>query len=515
MNTLQKILIAGAIAASVTSAFAGNLTFIVNAEDSQKPAAETDSAVQKVVTEYSDLWTGTVAFKTGTPVQWYVHVPEDTEPKGCGATIKIPSLGWGTDTHNKEEGHLTLKKGDNLVYEFTPEKAGDFIFTCWMGSGCHSNYLHVTDDGNYSAEKPADPTNIQAVWDGTNAVVSFTAPEVPGNVRITGYRVIASDPDKKRKKAIGQESPITLENLDPSKTYTISIITIATSGKSAGENQVVLDAAAEPATEASTEAPTETTAAKTEAAANPQYELDNSGKSAPESTTTTVEVQSVVTDYADLWTGNITVKRGVPVKWYVNVPDDTEPKGCGATIKIPGLGWGTDTHNKEEKHFTLKKGKNLVYEFTPQETGDFLFTCWMGSGCHYNYIHVTADGVPDSNAKTGGRGTAMPTETSAAQTTAAVQTDVPTIENTTVANNSVIQISQANTSAENTISTAAVQNVSAITAYAVEHHEEAVVYAAAAASGTASNPKTGANHVALWILLAGSLGASILTKKRK
>ena len=270
MNTLQKILIAGAIAASVTSAFAGNLTFIVNAEDSQKPAAETDSAVQKVVTEYSDLWTGTIAFKTGTPVQWYVHVPEDTEPKGCGATIKIPSLGWGTDTHNKEE-----------------------------------------------------------------------------------------------------------------------------------------------------------------------------------------------------------------------------------------------------KHFTLKKGKNLVYEFTPQETGDFLFTCWMGSGCHYNYIHVTADGVPDSNAKTGGRGTAMPTETSAAQTTAAVQTDVPTIENTTVANNSVIQISQANTSAENTISTAAVQNVSAITAYAVEHHEEAVVYAAAAASGTASNPKTGANHVALWILLAGSLGASILTKKRK
>ena len=144
MKTVQKLLIAGALAAGITGAFAGNFTFVANAEDAPLTDAEN---VQKVVTEYSDLWTGTVVFKTGVPVQWYVHVPEDTEPKGCGATIKIPGLGWGTDTRNKEEDHLTLEKGQNLVYEFTPAETGDILVTCWMGSACHYNYIHVTADG--------------------------------------------------------------------------------------------------------------------------------------------------------------------------------------------------------------------------------------------------------------------------------------------------------------------------------------------------------------------------------
>ncbi|MDR2089872.1 MAG: hypothetical protein LBP73_11045, partial [Clostridiales Family XIII bacterium] len=63
---------------------------------------------------------------------------------------------------------------------------------------------------------------------------------------------------------------------------------------------------------------------------------------------------------------------------------------CEKTIKIPGLGWGSDSHNKNEGHITLKEGKNFVYEFTPEAVGDILFTCWMGSGCHANHIRVTA-----------------------------------------------------------------------------------------------------------------------------
>ena len=106
------------------------------------------------------------------------------------------------------------------------------------------------------------------------------------------------------------------------------------------------------------------------------------------------EIQTIVTEYSNLWTGDITVKVGVPVKWYVNVPEGTTPIGCAATIKIPGLGWGTDTHNKEEGHLKLTEGQSFIYEFTPTETGDILFTCWMGSGCHHNYIHVTDDGNP-------------------------------------------------------------------------------------------------------------------------
>ena len=114
-------------------------------------------------------------------------------------------------------------------------------------------------------------------------------------------------------------------------------------------------------------------------------------------------IQEITTPYAQLWSSDtITVKAGVPVRWYVEAAPGSLPmKGmaCGKTIKIPGLGWGTDSYNDAEGHLTLVEGKNLVYEFTPSEAGDILFTCWMGSECHSNYIHVTADGAHVSYAR--------------------------------------------------------------------------------------------------------------------
>jgi hypothetical protein len=119
-------------------------------------------------------------------------------------------------------------------------------------------------------------------------------------------------------------------------------------------------------------------------------------------------VEEITTPYAQLWSSDtITVKAGVPVRWYVEAAPGSLPmKGmaCGKTIKIPGLGWGTDSYNDAEGHLTLVEGKNLVYEFTPSEVGDILFTCWMGSECHSNYIHVTADGVHVSEARQARRG---------------------------------------------------------------------------------------------------------------
>ena len=462
MNTLQNLLTAGTLAAVLAGLSVGNITITAAAETVQETntQSETESSVQKVVTEYSELWTGTVTFRTGVPAQWTVHVPDDTEPKGCSATIKIPGLGWGTDTRNKEEGHLTLVQGDNLVYEFTPETAGDYLFTCWMGAGCHSNYIHVTDDGNYYAEQPADPTDIAAVRDGGNVTVSFTSPNAPANADITGYKVLATDSDGKSRKVTGKESPITLEELDPGKTYTITVTTLATSGKSTGEHSVVLEAVAEPADVE----PAETTAPISE----PVIE------STTAITTETEKKQILITDYADLWTGNITVKRGVPVKWIVNVPEGTETSGCNATIKIPDLGWGTDTSNKEERHLTLVQGDNLVYEFTPQETGDFLFTCWMGSGCHSNYIHVTADGIPDSNAIKGINGHTESAHTE--QTTSAIS--------------------------GTTATTAKVTATASRTA--------------AAASAGASGPKTGEHSLAGMIaLLFSFLGIVFVTGRRR
>ena len=382
-------------------AAAGTQAFPVKAEEIQAEAIAQETEARKVVTEYSDLWTGTITFQTGIPVQWIVHVPEDTEPKGCGATIKIPGIGWGTDTHNKEEGHLTLTKGDNLVYEFTPDTVGDYLFTCWMGSGCHSNYFHVTDDGEYAVSVPDDPTDIRIERNGSSAVVSFTEPEAPDGAEITGYKIIATDSDGKRTKASGKSSPVTLENTDASKSYTFQIITLATSGASRGENSTVLEAETETAeTEpAETQAPQENQQTEASQPASVTGLLTQTttvqsdpsittGKTAETTVSQTKTEQIIITEFADLWKEKITVKRGVPVKWYVNVPEKADLSGCDATIKIPGLGWGTDTDNSNENHLTLTAGKQLVYEFTPEKTGDILFTCLMGSGCHANYFHV-------------------------------------------------------------------------------------------------------------------------------
>lgn len=343
---------------------------------------------QRIVTQYDELWTEDITVKVGTPVKWYVYVPEGVEPKGCGATIKIPDLGFGTDTHNKEEGHIELKQGENFIYEFTPEKTGDILFTCWMGSGCHYNYFHITEDGTYSIPSPEDPTDIKAVRDGADVTVSFKAPEVPEGSKIRGYKVIAVDDEGNRKKGTGADSPIILEGLDESKNYIITVTALGTSGKSKGENSYVLSAETVSSTASETEE-------KAEAAP------ESKAESAHEDTSSSEQI--LVTNYADLWASNITVKAGTHVKWYVEVPDSVEPKGCAATIKIPDLGFGTDTHNKNEGHIVLRQGRNFIYEFTPEKTGDILFTCWMGSGCHYNYIHVTADGIADPYAKTGGK----------------------------------------------------------------------------------------------------------------
>jgi hypothetical protein len=129
-----------------------------------------------------------------------------------------------------------------------------------------------------------------------------------------------------------------------------------------------------------------------------------------------IQTQEIVTDYAGLWSSdNITVKVGVPVKWYVYANVGSLPTvgmACGKTIKIPGLGWGTNTYNKDEGHLTLTEGKKiLVREFTPTKVGDILFTCWMGSECHGNYIHVTADGKLAPGTANSGSNQAQPGHT--------------------------------------------------------------------------------------------------------
>ncbi|MBR4627177.1 MAG: fibronectin type III domain-containing protein [Ruminococcus sp.] len=217
------------------------LTFIYSAAASTDFGAKADDPTV-LVTEYADLWNSSITVKAGKTVKWYVNVPEGTEPKGCGATVKIPELGLGTDSNDKEDKHITLVQGENFIYEFTPEKEGDILFNCWMGSGCHHNYIHVTSDGTYNADKPSDATDVSANRSGSTVEVSFTAPDAPKRAQITGYKVIATDENGKRRKAVVKESPAVFEELDEAQAYSFKVITLATSGDSAGENEFKLNA---------------------------------------------------------------------------------------------------------------------------------------------------------------------------------------------------------------------------------------------------------------------------------
>jgi plastocyanin domain-containing protein len=62
-----------------------------------------------------------ITVQQGIPVKWTLNAPNGTL-NGCNSSIVIPEYNI----------QLKLKAGENLI-EFTPDKAGTFSFSCWMG----------------------------------------------------------------------------------------------------------------------------------------------------------------------------------------------------------------------------------------------------------------------------------------------------------------------------------------------------------------------------------------------
>jgi len=82
------------------------------------------------------------------------------------------------------------------------------------------------------------------------------------------------------------------------------------------------------------------------------------------------EVQLLKTIYttdSDISPKDFKVKVGQPVRLEVDVRDNGF--GCMGSFTIPGL-----TNQVEN----LRKGKTLIFEFTPQEVGEYQITCAMG-----------------------------------------------------------------------------------------------------------------------------------------
>ncbi len=77
-------------------------------------------------------------------------------------------------------------------------------------------------------------------------------------------------------------------------------------------------------------------------------------------------IQTVTTSIQSDRLPAIVVQKAIPVRWIMKVDRDNL-NGCNHAITIPKL----------KIEGTLQVGENLI-EFTPQETGDIIYTCWMG-----------------------------------------------------------------------------------------------------------------------------------------
>jgi uncharacterized protein len=77
-------------------------------------------------------------------------------------------------------------------------------------------------------------------------------------------------------------------------------------------------------------------------------------------------IQEITTKLQSGGYPTFTVQKGIPVKWIIQA-DASEINGCNKTIIIP-------QYNISK---TLEPGDNEI-DFTPQESGNIPFSCWMG-----------------------------------------------------------------------------------------------------------------------------------------
>ena len=88
-----------------------------------KPTSQEDVQILKMTyTQDNDIQPNTFTAKVGQPVRMEIDVQDDGY--GCMGSIMVPGL-----TQTPE----VFEKGKPIVFNFTPNKAGEYLITCAMG----------------------------------------------------------------------------------------------------------------------------------------------------------------------------------------------------------------------------------------------------------------------------------------------------------------------------------------------------------------------------------------------
>ncbi len=128
------------------------MSSVAGASGSYSKTANTaivENGIQVVSTKLEDGRYQPITVQKGIPVRWNIIV-EAGELNGCNNPVNIPE-------YNIQK---KLSVGDNII-EFTPEKEGYFIYTCWMGM-IRSNIRVVEDTSNFSIDEAEEDSDSLA-----------------------------------------------------------------------------------------------------------------------------------------------------------------------------------------------------------------------------------------------------------------------------------------------------------------------------------------------------------------
>lgn len=361
-----------------------------------------------------------ITVQVGTPVKWIVDAPEGSV-NGCNYQINIPEF-------NIER--FEFQTGENVI-EFTPTETGRFQYSCWMGM-IHGT-ITVTD-----AEAGVANTESSNSEDTTEAETADAVGQESDSPVPAGY-VIPTDDVAIAKETLYQgEYPIqevsvelTDEGFKPAVIVVksgLDVLWNITDSSSGDSTQLLVPNYATQISLAKDENqlsfnPTDSFEFSTGDHAFYGYvkvvdDLDSvdldaiknevanfetliypsqtfqsgsgGGYDESQAVTATIKdgVQYVTSTVSASGYEPIRVREGIPVKWTMNVPEDVL-NSCNNSIYIPEYDLKVD----------LKAGDNTI-EFTPDKSGDFVFSCWMGM-TYGNIIVEREDGTVDETQDDG------------------------------------------------------------------------------------------------------------------
>lgn len=132
-----------------------NTNPVFGASATQGGVAKIEGNVQIVSTKLDSGRYSPITVQKGIPVRWIITA-ESKDINGCNNRLNIPE-------YNIE--NMPLKAGENVI-EFTPDREGKFVYSCWMGM-ISSNIKVVSDVSSLRDEDITDNSDSQGAVSGS------------------------------------------------------------------------------------------------------------------------------------------------------------------------------------------------------------------------------------------------------------------------------------------------------------------------------------------------------------